>query len=464
METLDQLSNLFRLDIRNSIGMLFWGNMVLSGMIFSFYYTLSNKQNKKRLLLFGSSKIIQTLAWLMFFLRTDLLLFHKPLLFAGNTLLFTSFYLEAILMLMMLSTVSKKDYYKQTGFFIFSLLMYVFALFSDLDRSWLITVGSLSIFLILIIPSVRFITETRNSLFKKLFGINYLIFLAALLIRSVYPLIDPKMNIFSINPIQSITFLVLFLMMIVSGTGYLLLLQEENEIHIKKLLADKNKFFSIIAHDLKGPFTGISGLSEVLLDKNNGLNPEQIDELHQMIYNSSKKAHSLLENLLTWAQSQTGRTKFNPKELKADSIINETLELLSGMADNKKIKLMAETEKAQKIFADENMLSTVIRNLVSNAIKFTHTDGTVKVSVKKTDTDFLFSVKDNGVGIPPEKTANLFEIKNKNSTLGTNNETGTGLGLMLCQRFVKKHGGRIWVESEMGKGSDFKFTIPQHSI
>ncbi|MGG7035631.1 MAG: sensor histidine kinase [Flavobacterium sp.] len=461
METLDQLSNLFRLDIRNSIGLLFWGNLVLSGMIFSFYSTILHKKNRTRLLLFGSSKIIQTLAWLMFFLRTDELLFYKPLLFTGNTLLYTSFYMESILMLMMITSVSKKAYQLQTGIFILSLLMYNFTLFSNLEHNLLITFGSLSIFLILVIPSIRFITETRNSLFKKLFGINYLMFLGILLIRSVYPFIDSKMNIFTINPIQNTTFLILFLMMIISGAGYLLLIQEENEIRIKKLLSDKDKIFSIIAHDLKGPFTGISGLSEVLLDKNNGLNPERIDELHQMIYNSSRKAHSLLENLLIWAQSQTGRIKFNPTELKACSIVSETLELLSGIADNKKIKLLAETEKDQNIFADENMLLTIIRNLVSNAIKFTHTDGTIKVSVKKTDTDFLFSVKDNGVGIPPEKTDNLFETKTKNSTLGTNNETGTGLGLMICSEFVKKHGGKIWVESEMGKGSDFKFTIPQ---
>ncbi|GEL10569.1 hypothetical protein FGL01_13080 [Flavobacterium glycines] len=249
--------------------------------------------------------------------------------------------------------------------------------------------------------------------------------------------------------------------MTISGVGYLLLLQEEKEKQIKKLLDDKNQFFSIIAHDLKGPFNGIIGLSELLLEKDNELDNKETNEFIELIHQSSKNTFSLLDNLLTWAQSQTGSLEFNPKKTEISTITDKTIHLLANIAKSKNICIQSEIDKNQHIIADSNMLETVFRNLISNAIKFTENNGKVIISMKKEHNQIVFSVQDNGTGIAPEKIANLFGINEKNNTLGTNNETGTGLGLMLCKDFVEKHGGKIWVKSELGKGSTFMFSIPE---
>lgn len=312
----------------------------------------------------------------------------------------------------------------------------------------------------LILPTLRFLTGTRSSLFKKILGFNYIILLAGLIFRIIYPLFKTSTTLYSVDPAQKIVFLIVFLMMIISGVGYLLLLQEEKEIQIKKLLSDKDTFFSIIAHDLKGPFSGIIGLSELLLEKDNDLNPKETNEFIQLIHQSSKDTYSLLENLLTWAQSQTGNIEFSPKELEIISVTDKTINLLANIAKNKSITIESKIENNQYVFADKDMLETIFRNLISNAIKFTQPNGEVLLSMTKEDQQTVFSVKDNGIGIAPEKAAELFIINHRHTTLGTIDETGTGLGLMLCKEFIEKHGGVLWVESEIGKGSNFKFSIP----
>lgn len=462
MESLNQFSELFVIDIRNIIGLLFWGNLVLSVLIFTFRFTHSNKENKTHLLLFGCSKIVQTFAWLTFFLRPDSGQLSTTNLIISNSLIFISFYLESIVMLMMVKGVSKKTYRMQSILFAFILLVFYYAVLIKTPNNLRVALAALSIFLILIIPTLRFLTETRSSLFKKILGINYILLLMALMFRTIYPLFYTTTNLYSVSPILNITFLIFFLMMIISGVGYLLLLQEEKEIQIQKLLDDKNKFFSIIAHDLRGPFNGIIGLSELLLEKDNHVDNDQINKFIQLIHQSSKNTYSLLENLLTWAQSQTDSIKFSPEKLEIISVTDKTINLLSNIANNKNITIQSKIENKQYVFADQNMLETIFRNLVSNALKFTKTDGEVVISMAIVKNQILFSIKDNGIGIPPDKMSNLFTINNKYSTLGTNDETGTGLGLMLCKEFVEKHGGKIWVESETGKGSDFKFTIPNH--
>jgi signal transduction histidine kinase len=248
-------------------------------------------------------------------------------------------------------------------------------------------------------------------------------------------------------------------MMIISGVGFLLLLQEEKEIQVKKLLDDKDKFFSIIAHDLRGPFNGIIGLSELLLEKDNQLKPKETNEFIQLIHQSSKNAYSLLDNLLTWAQSQTGSLEFVPKKIKISPIIDRTINLMDNIAQSKNITI-PEIKNEEYVFADKDMLETIFRNLISNAIKFTENNGKVLLSMTNENNKTVFSIKDSGIGIAPEKMANLFAINQRNTTSGTNDETGTGLGLTLCKDFVEKHGGQIWVESEIGKGSNFKFSIP----
>lgn len=460
METLNQFFKLFVLDIRNTMGLLFWGNFALATLVFTFRFALFSKENKTHLLVFGFSKIFQSFAWLAFFLRTDTVAFNPVNILITNTLVFTSYYLESVAMLMMVKDSSKKAYQIQFLLFIITLLSFYGAVFVEAAANIRVSLASIIIFTLLILPSLQFLTATRSSLFKKILGFNYVILLIVLVFRTFYPLFKTSTTLYSVDPTQKIIFLIIFLMMIISGVGYLLLLQEEKEMQVKKLLDDKDKFFSIIAHDLRGPFNGIIGLSELLLENDNQLKPKETNEFIQLIHQSSKNVYSLLENLLTWAQSQTGSLEFSPKKIEISPIINKTISLLDNIAKSKNIRIESKIKNEEYAFADKDMLETIFRNLISNAIKFTENNGEVQLSITRENNQIVFSVQDNGIGIPPEKITNLFAINHRNTTSGTNDETGTGLGLMLCKDFVKKHGGKIWVESEMGKGSNFKFSIP----
>ncbi len=236
----------------------------------------------------------------------------------------------------------------------------------------------------------------------------------------------------------------------------------ESETKLRELNATKDKFFSIIAHDLRNPFNAIIGLSEILLSKHKEYDDEHRERIIEMANSSAKNAFTLLENLLAWARSQSGNIFYSPKKINFKALLTKTLIDLQAQITQKNIHLLDETQRNETIMADENMISSVLRNLISNAIKFTPHSGTILISSKKNDDiNFLeVSITDTGVGIPKDKIDDLFHIDKNTSTLGTENETGTGLGLILCKEFVEKHGGKIWIESEKGRGSIFKFTLP----
>jgi signal transduction histidine kinase len=236
------------------------------------------------------------------------------------------------------------------------------------------------------------------------------------------------------------------------------LLEMNNKLY--ELNASKDKFFSIIAHDLKNPFNTILGLSELLKDETKSGNLETIDEYSGMIYNSAAQTLRLLENLLEWANSQRGKISFNPIPIKLKELFNEEFSVLNDMARGKNIELKSSLFDNLTIIADKNMIKTILRNLISNAIKFTHKNGKVGVKAMAINNQVEISVSDSGIGMTKETIAKLFRIDANQSTPGTENEKGTGLGLVLCKEFIEKHGGKIWVESESGKGSTFKFSIP----
>lgn len=236
---------------------------------------------------------------------------------------------------------------------------------------------------------------------------------------------------------------------------------KENEIRLQELNATKDKFFSIIAHDLRGPFTSIIGFSGLLIDQVQMKNYEGIERYAEFIQESSYRAMNLLKNLLEWARLQTGRIKFNPKNIEILEIVNEVTELFKGHAQQKSITLSNEFQEDVNVFADKEMISNVLRNLVLNALKFTNPGGMITILAKQKQEELLMIVSDNGIGIEKDKVEKLFLIEGNQSTRGTQNEEGTGLGLILCKEFVLKHGGKIWVESEPGKGSRFYFTIPK---
>ena len=237
---------------------------------------------------------------------------------------------------------------------------------------------------------------------------------------------------------------------------------KNNERKLYQLNTDKDRFISILGHDLKNPFGNILGFSELLTDEIESLNKEEIEDIAKNINKSAKITYNLLEEILLWAKTQQGKIPFKPQILSFKDICKDTLEILISNANAKNISLNCSSSEQINVFADNEMLKTVLRNLVSNAIKFTKTGGAIIINAEVNPDNVTISVSDNGNGIPPENLAKLFNISEVLTTKGTAGETGTGLGLLLCKDFVEKLGGKIWVESESGKGSRFSFTMPNN--
>jgi PAS domain S-box-containing protein len=238
-------------------------------------------------------------------------------------------------------------------------------------------------------------------------------------------------------------------------------IQQENETRLRMLNATKDKFFSIIAHDLKSPFNSIIGFSNLLVEQVQQKDYEGIEEYAGIIQNSSLRAMDLLMNLLEWSRSQTGRIEFLPEYFEMVALINQTLEFFNDSTQQKSIRIIRKLPHNIPVLADKAMISTVLRNLISNALKFTNPGGEVVVSAEDIETGLLVSISDNGVGINAVEKDKLFRIDQTYSTMGTQKEKGTGLGLILCKEFIDKHQGGIWAESEAGKGSTFYFTLPK---
>ncbi len=239
------------------------------------------------------------------------------------------------------------------------------------------------------------------------------------------------------------------------------------EKKLNELNTSKNKFFSILSHDLKGAFGQFIGATDLILDEINNFDKEQIENIVRLLNEQAERSYKLLENLLDWSKSQEGILKFQPEPINLSILIKEIIEYYNQAAKKKSINLYSKLKDSLIVYADKYMLSTVLRNLISNAIKFTPKGGSVIISAcELIDTRnygnkvLEISVKDTGVGIEKERIEHLFKMEGNYSTKGTGGELGTGLGLILCKEFIEKHGGKIWVESELGKGSNFKFTIP----
>ena len=227
-----------------------------------------------------------------------------------------------------------------------------------------------------------------------------------------------------------------------------------------QLNADKDFFIAILAHDLINPFNSILGLSELLTENINQYDLIEIETISSQINKSAQNTYKLLEDILMWARTHSGKIPFNPQKLNLIEICKNILNILKPIADTKSITINYFVEDNITIFADIDMLKAVLRNLVSNAIKFTNTGGQINIYVEKNNSNITIAISDNGIGIKSENLTKLFDISQIQTTTGTAEETGTGLGLVLCKQFVEKHKGKIWVESEYGKGTVFKFTLP----
>jgi two-component system, sensor histidine kinase and response regulator len=236
---------------------------------------------------------------------------------------------------------------------------------------------------------------------------------------------------------------------------------KESETKLKELNATKDKFFSIIAHDMMNPVHALVGFSGLAVEAVSNRDFDRSLKYTIMIDQLSTQISDLFQNLLLWSRAQTGTIQFQPKLLNVYELINDSINILISLALKKDISIKVVADKNLMYLLDRNMVGTIVRNLIQNAIKFSYPTNTVVIQVTKEEKHVLFSVSDNGTGMPAKVLNNLFRIDNAYSAKGTGNETGTGLGLVICKEFITLHKGEIWAESEPGKGSRFYFTIPE---
>jgi signal transduction histidine kinase len=239
----------------------------------------------------------------------------------------------------------------------------------------------------------------------------------------------------------------------------------EEEIKLKNELlqlinSEKDKFFSIIAHDLRGPLSAFIAATQIITEEIQAMNIEEIREITASMKSSAKNIYGLLENLLEWSRLKRGGINFVRERLNLKHTIEVCVDVLSESARKKEIEITISVPDKLELMTDKNMLETVIRNLVSNALKFTNTGGNVCITAEcNNDHCVIVNVIDSGIGMTPDLKNKLFTITEKTNRNGTAGELSTGLGLLLCKEFIEQAGGKIWVESEVGKGSTFSFSI-----
>ncbi len=235
----------------------------------------------------------------------------------------------------------------------------------------------------------------------------------------------------------------------------------EQADNLRELVAVRDKFFSIIAHDLRSPFNGFLNLTQIMMDQFHNLSSGQLHEFIADLNTSANNLFELLENLLEWSQHRRGLMHFTPATIALNSIFSSALRTLHELANNKEISIEMEVPEELTVYADQKMLESTIRNLLSNAIKFTPKGGQVSITAKPADDDQVeVSIKDIGIGMSQEILSKLFRLEENVSRKGTDGESSTGLGLHLCKDFVEKNGGTLWVESTEGSGTTFYFTVP----
>ncbi|MBI9104120.1 MAG: hypothetical protein JEY99_17015 [Spirochaetales bacterium] len=243
------------------------------------------------------------------------------------------------------------------------------------------------------------------------------------------------------------------------------LLEYRNQIaRLENSNKDKDNFYRILSHDLKAPFQGLVGLLEVLHGEYDTLEKEEVQEYIRNIHDSTKRTYRLLENLMEWSGVQGGQMKWTPDEMDFSLIVQDVLDMFTIGARDKGITISSEVEPGMTVFADRRMLSSVIRNFVYNGIKFTDKGGSIKVKAKESVDYYEISVDDTGVGIHPDNLRKLLRRGETDTTPGTAQESGSGLGLKICRQYIEMNGGQMWVRSEPGRGSSFLFSLPKRKV
>ena len=307
----------------------------------------------------------------------------------------------------------------------------------------------------------RIFKSKINSKIKLLINVIGITFVISNIVRGLFSVLtSTNIDITSALLVNQIWLILLLIITATFPTSFLLIINEEESLKLKQINSIKDKFFKIIARDLREPIAQMITATEVLERNFKDFNEENMDKILNIVRSSSERGLNLLENLLSWAQSQTNSIEFNPEMIDVTNIINENINLLQRKANEKNIEIVKMKWTSEMIKADKNMLTLVIKNLLSNAIKNANPGGQVNIKNQIKNEVYEFSVQDNGVQISHKTVKDLFNTESLYVGIGTNEEKGTGIGLVLCKEFIQKHNGDIWITTKEGLGNTFTFTIP----
>ncbi len=346
--------------------------------------------------------------------------------------------------------------------------------FSTSTISERMTVVSLSVSIIYAFTAYILLTEKGKTKIQFLTG--YILALASLslLMRAISAFFKVDVIVYSTNFMLVIPLIFFLILNLVIPLLLIFILKEkDNEIiekdnqKLSELNKSKNKFFSIIAHDLRGPLGGLHQIGELLWLNKNKISDEKREKLTKALYQNSKNTFNLLDNLLKWASANAGLISYEPSKLNLHEVVFNNICLFNSQVKLKNMTLSWDFEEKLFVFADSDMIDTVIRNIISNAIKFTPNGGKIEIVLDKIDeanNTCTIAVVDNGIGMAKESQLKVFEIDTTISTLGTNEESGTGLGLKLCKEFLTINKGTIWIESNENRGTSVFISLPIKNI
>jgi signal transduction histidine kinase len=340
----------------------------------------------------------------------------------------------------------------------FSIALSFFSTSSVSDR---IAALSLSIAIIYALTAYILLTEKGKTKIQHLTGYIFSLASLSLLFRSLGALLEVDVAMASINYTLILPLIFFLILNLVIPLLLIVILKEKDNLKLSVLNKSKDKFFSIIAHDLRGPLGGLQQLGELLWLNN--ITDEKREKLTKALYQNSKNTFNLLDNLLKWASANAGLIVYKPSRLNLHKIVTNNVRLFNSQVRFKNLELSCNFDTDIFVYADLDMIDTVIRNLLSNAIKFTPTGGKIEIILDEfdvTSNTCTIAITDSGIGMARDSQLKVFEIDATVSTLGTNMETGTGLGLKLCKEFLTINKGTIWIESDENKGTSVFICLP----
>lgn len=461
------------MDIKTIFTLFALGNVFT--IFFFATYILLYGIRKKKLDAYITGKIFQTITWTLFIFRD---IFSGPLAIAvSNVFLIFGLTYEIYAMIIANQHFNKKKFIVIN--IVAALFSLIFAGFASSAEAVRVALMSFFMSSVLIYGGVELLRGSSNYRMQRLTGFLALTMSLFFIARGLHAcMFEDSAALYSKNILQVVTYVSLFLVAYSYPIIFLFLLKEQDEITIlqnkqqiendnqtlKELNATKDKLFSIIAHDLRSPYSAILGFADLMNNKKEKNSEKEVAYFTELITKSTKQSYDLLNNLLQWSRIQTGRIQIKPQPLNLNEIVEDVVRLLQANLITKNIELKIDIAKNVTLSADRMMIETIVRNLISNAIKFSHADGIITFLATHTEKHIEIQVSDTGVGISEENINKLFSIEKNYTQVGTYREKGTGLGLILCQEFVTAHNGEIWIESVVDSGTTIHFTIENQNI